>query len=95
MTKRKRRVLILAGSVFGIIVLAAAVIVATRDWNKAKAYITAGVSKATGRQFSINGALSKSISAASPDCAPARYNSRTLSGVSTDRWMKSDWSTSR
>jgi hypothetical protein len=57
MTKRKRRVLIFAGSVFGIIVLAAAVIVATRDWNKAKAYITAGVSKATGRQFSINGAL--------------------------------------
>jgi len=57
MTKRKRRVLIWAGSVFGIIVIAAAVFVATRDWNKAKAYITAGVSKATGRQFSINGAL--------------------------------------
>jgi uncharacterized protein involved in outer membrane biogenesis len=57
MTQRKRRVLIWAGSVFGIIVKAAAVFVATRDWNKAKPYITAGVSNATGRQFSINGDL--------------------------------------
>jgi len=57
MTKRKRRVLIWAGSVFGLIVIAAALFVATLDWNKAKPYITAGVSKATGRQFSINGDL--------------------------------------
>ena len=60
MTKRRRRALIWVTSIFGIfaIIAAAAVIfVATLDWNKAKPYITAAVSKATGRQLSINGDL--------------------------------------
>src|SRR5215470_2060922 len=57
MTKRKRRALIWTTSIFGIVAIAAAIIVSTWDWNKAKGYISAGVSKATGRQLSINGDL--------------------------------------
>ena len=57
MTKRKRRALIWLSSVFGIIAIAAAVFFSTLDQNKAKKYISAGVSKATGRQLSINGDL--------------------------------------
>jgi len=45
------------GSFFGVIAIAAVIIVATLDWNKAKPYISAGISKATGRQLSINGDL--------------------------------------
>jgi uncharacterized protein involved in outer membrane biogenesis len=40
-----------------IFVVATAVFVATLDWNQAKPYVTAAVSKATGRQLSINGDL--------------------------------------
>jgi uncharacterized protein involved in outer membrane biogenesis len=57
MTTRKRRVLIGLGTVVAIVVVAAAVLIATLDQNKAKKYITASVSKATGRQLSINGDL--------------------------------------
>src|SRR5262245_17425429 len=59
MTKRKRRILIWLFSVFGIIVIATATAVffLTLDQNKAKQYIATGVSKATGRQLSINGDL--------------------------------------
>lgn len=57
MTKRKRRALIWVGSVFGIIVIAAVIFVATLDANKAKGYISAAVSKATGRQLTIGGDL--------------------------------------
>src|SRR4029077_10334220 len=57
MTKRKRRALIWTGSIFGIVAVAAAIFISTLDWNKAKGYIAAGVSKATGRQLSINGDL--------------------------------------
>src|SRR5438093_13412764 len=57
MTKRKRRALIWLGSSFGVIVVATVIFVATLDWNRAKPYISAGVTKATGRQFSINGDL--------------------------------------
>ena len=57
MTKRKRRALIWVGSVFGIIVIVAVIFVATLDANKAKGYISAGVSKATGRQLTIGGDL--------------------------------------
>src|SRR6266545_4610223 len=57
MTKRRRRVLIWVGSIFGIVAIALAVFIATLDQNKAKKYISAGVSKATGRQLSINGDL--------------------------------------
>src|SRR6185436_16948487 len=57
MTTRKRRVLIWVGSVFGIAPIALAIFIATLDQNKAKKYITASVSKATGRQLSINGDL--------------------------------------
>src|SRR4051794_11882782 len=60
MTKRKRRALIWVTSIFAIVAVAAVIFVifvATLDWNKAKPYITAAVSKATGRQLSINGDL--------------------------------------
>ena len=59
MTKRKRRILIWLFSVFGIIGIATATAIffLTLDQNKAKKYISAGVSKATGRQLSINGDL--------------------------------------
>ena len=55
MTQRKRRVLISIGAVFGIAVIALAFFIATLDPNKAKKYISASVSKATGRQLNING----------------------------------------
>jgi uncharacterized protein involved in outer membrane biogenesis len=59
MTKRKRHTLIWMSSVFGIIGIATATAIffLTLDQNKAKKYISAGVSKATGRQLSINGDL--------------------------------------
>src|SRR5215470_6297830 len=59
MTKRKRRILIWLFSVFGIIGIATATAIffLTLDQNQAKKYISAGVSKATGRQLSINGDL--------------------------------------
>src|SRR5438552_18258014 len=57
MTKRKRRALIWVCSVFGIIVIAAVIFFATLDANKAKGYISAAVSKATGRQLTIGGDL--------------------------------------
>jgi uncharacterized protein involved in outer membrane biogenesis len=57
MTTRKRRALIWLGYVFGIAAIALAIFIATLDQNKAKKYISAGVSKATGRQLSINGDL--------------------------------------
>src|SRR5215467_602142 len=59
MTKRKCRILIWLFSVFGIIGIATATAIffLTLDQNKAKKYISAGVSKATGRQLSINGDL--------------------------------------
>jgi uncharacterized protein involved in outer membrane biogenesis len=58
MTKRKRRALIWVGSVFGVFAIVGIVLViliATLDQNKAKKYISAGVSTATGRQLNING----------------------------------------
>ena len=59
MTKRKCRILIWLFSVFGIIGIATATAIffLTLDQNKAKKYMTAAVSKATGRQLSINGDL--------------------------------------
>jgi len=57
MRKRKHRILIWVGGFFGLVVISAAIFVATMDWDTAKRYIAAGVSKATGRQFSINGDL--------------------------------------
>ena len=57
MTKRKRHALIWVGSVFGIIVIAAVIFFATLDANRAKGYISAAVSKATGRQLTIGGDL--------------------------------------
>ena len=58
MTKRKRRALIWTGSIFGVfavLAIALLIFISTLDQNKAKKYISAGVSKATGRQLSING----------------------------------------
>jgi AsmA family protein len=57
MTKRRRRALIWVGCFFAIVAIALTVFVATLDQNRAKQYISAGVSKATGRQLSINGDL--------------------------------------
>ena len=57
MTKRKHRVLIWVGSIFGIIAIATTIFISNLDSNKAKRYISAGVSKATGRQLNINGDL--------------------------------------
>ncbi len=57
MTKRKRHALIWVGSVFGIIVISAVIFFATLDANRAKGYISAAVSKATGRQLTIGGDL--------------------------------------
>ena len=57
MTKGKRRALIWIGCVFGILTIAAVVFIATLDWNKAEGYLSAGVSKATGRQLVIGGDL--------------------------------------
>src|SRR5688572_18301080 len=57
MTTRKRRVLIGLGSVIGIAAIAVGIFVATLDQGKVKRYISAGVSKATGRQLNINGDL--------------------------------------
>jgi len=57
MSKRKHHVLIWVGAFFGVIAIAAVIVVATLDWNKAKPYISAGISMATGRQLSINGDL--------------------------------------
>jgi AsmA family protein len=57
MTRRKRHASILVGSIFGIIAIATAIFISTLDSNKAKRYISAGVSKATGRQLTINGDL--------------------------------------
>jgi uncharacterized protein involved in outer membrane biogenesis len=57
MTKRKRRALIWLFSAFGIIAIAAAILISTLDQNKAKQYISVAVNSATGRQLSINGDL--------------------------------------
>jgi uncharacterized protein involved in outer membrane biogenesis len=58
MTKRKRHAFIWVGFIFGIIIaIAATIFFSTLDQNKAKKYISAGVSKATGRQLLINGDL--------------------------------------
>src|SRR5438128_1025131 len=57
MTKRRHRALIGVGCFFAIVAIALAVFIATLDQNKAKKYISAGVSKITGRQLSINGDL--------------------------------------
>jgi uncharacterized protein involved in outer membrane biogenesis len=56
MTKGKRA-LIWVGAIFGVIATAVVIFVATLDVNRAKGYISAGVSKATGRELSINGDL--------------------------------------
>jgi hypothetical protein len=55
MIERKRRALILLGSVFTIVTIAADVVVSTHDWDDLKDYVSAGVSH--GTQLSINGAL--------------------------------------
>ncbi len=60
MISRKRRVLIWMIwilSFFAVVATVTVIFVATVDWNKAKPYITAGVSKATGRKLSIDGDL--------------------------------------
>src|SRR5512139_3484095 len=57
MTTRKRHVLLGLGSVFGVAAIAAAVFISTLDQSKAKQYISAAVSKATGRRLSIDGEL--------------------------------------
>jgi uncharacterized protein involved in outer membrane biogenesis len=57
MTRRRRRALIWVGGFFAIVAIGLTVFIATLDQKMAKKYISAGVSKATGRQLSINGDL--------------------------------------
>jgi uncharacterized protein involved in outer membrane biogenesis len=60
MRQRKHRILMWTAifSLFMIIIIiGAAAFVATLDWNRAKPYVTAAVSKATGRTFAIDGDL--------------------------------------
>lgn len=57
MNKRKHRALMWGGAFFVVTTIAVAIFLVTLDANKAKRYISAGVSKATGRQLSIDGDL--------------------------------------
>ena len=54
---RGKRVLIWTGSIFAIVAVAVAIFISTLDQNKAKKYISAAVTEATGRQLSIKGDL--------------------------------------
>jgi AsmA family protein len=54
MSKRSR-VLVWAGAAFGILVIALAIFIATLDLNRAKKYLSATVSKTTGRELVIGG----------------------------------------
>ena len=56
MTKGKRA-LVWTGSIFAIVAVALAIFISTLDQNKAKKYISAAVTEATGRQLTINGDL--------------------------------------
>ena len=55
MSKQKRRVLIAVELVFGILVIAVSFLLANLDSQRAKNYITAAVTTATGRQMNIGG----------------------------------------
>lgn len=57
MTKRKRRVLISIGVIFGITAIVLAICIAALDTDRAKEYVAATVSKTTGRQLNIKGDL--------------------------------------
>ncbi|MBI4528847.1 MAG: AsmA family protein [Deltaproteobacteria bacterium] len=61
MKKRKYHVWIWLFSFFGLLVIAAGVFLYNLDWNKAKPYISAAASKATGRQLVINGDLNVNL----------------------------------
>src|SRR5574341_1214131 len=52
-----KRVLIGVTAIFALIVVGVVILLATVNWNRAKPYIAAGVSKATGRELKINGDL--------------------------------------
>ena len=55
MTKRKRRALIWLGAIFGTLAIAAGVFIWTFNWNDLKQYVSAGITKATGRKLTIDG----------------------------------------
>lgn len=57
MSKGKRRALIGVGAVIGVVVTGVAIFLATLDQNRAKKYISAVVSSATGRRLNIDGDL--------------------------------------
>ena len=57
MTKRQRRALTVVGCFFGVGIVGLALFFATLNQDRAKKYITAAVSKTTGRQLNINGDL--------------------------------------
>lgn len=56
--KRGHRIAAWIGGILGILVVAAAVLVATFDWNRARPAINAKVSEVLGRPFAIDGDLS-------------------------------------
>ena len=85
MTKRKHRALMWVGAILGVMIVATVIFVATLDWNKAKKYIVAGVSKATGRQLKINGDLNVDLGWISTSaCEPDPIRERALEHASSD-----------
>ena len=57
MSARKRQIWIGLAWFFGVAAIGLAIFIATLDQNQAKKYISAAVSKTTGRQLNINGDL--------------------------------------
>src|SRR5581483_8228884 len=103
MTKRKWRALLWVGAIFSVIMVAIAIFIATLDWNKAKKYIVAGESKATGRRLKINGDLTvelgwtSTVRASQIQFANARWSTHPqmveigLVDVAVDLWQLCKW----
>ena len=91
------------GAILGVMIVATAIFVVTFDWNKAKGYISAGVSKATGRELKINGDLNvdlgwvSKVHASQIQFENARWSTRSqmlevgLVDVAVDLWQLFKW----
>ena len=91
------------GAILGVIIVATAIFVVTFDWNKAKGYISASVSKATGRELKINGDLNvdlgwvSKVHASHIQFENARWSTRSqmlevgLVDVAVDLWQLFKW----
>src|SRR5262245_49632081 len=103
MTKQKHRALRWVGAVVGVSVVTTVICVATLDWNTAKKYIGAGVSKATGRQLKIKGDLTvelgwiSTVHASQIQFENARWSAHSqmlevgLVEVEADLWQLFKW----